>query len=234
MIALTANAMPRDIERGLAAGFARYLTKPIDIDQFNEAIDGVLAQRAAAERTAHEDSPMISPSDIRRARILIVDDEPVNVQLLEFLLKTSGYEQVHSTTDPRQVAALHLQHRYDLIILDLQMPHMDGFQVMEALKPMERESWLPVLVVTAEPDKKLAALEAGARDFIGKPFDTVEVLTRIRNLLEVRLLHQRVARATARAWSARCASAPPSCSASAARWTPPPTPSSWSTRAAWR
>jgi diguanylate cyclase (GGDEF)-like protein/PAS domain S-box-containing protein len=133
---------------------------------------------------------MISPSDIRRARILIVDDEPVNVQLLEFLLKTTGYEQVSSTTDPRQVATLHLQHSYDLIILDLQMPHMDGFQVMEALKPMERESWLPVLVVTAEPDKKLAALEAGARDFIGKPFDTVEVMTRIRNLLEVRLLHR--------------------------------------------
>jgi diguanylate cyclase (GGDEF)-like protein/PAS domain S-box-containing protein len=133
---------------------------------------------------------MISLSDIRSARILIVDDEPVNVQLLEFLLKTTGYEQVSSTTDPRQVATLHLQHGYDLIILDLQMPHMDGFQVMEALKPMERESWLPVLVVTAEPDKKLAALEAGARDFIGKPFDTVEVMTRIRNLLEVRLLHR--------------------------------------------
>jgi diguanylate cyclase (GGDEF)-like protein/PAS domain S-box-containing protein len=133
---------------------------------------------------------MISLSDIRRARILIVDDEPVNVQLLEFLLKTSGYEQVSSTTDPREVAALHLQNSYDLIILDLQMPNMDGFQVMEALKPLERESWLPVLVVTAEPDKKLAALEAGARDFIGKPFDTVEVLTRIRNLLEVRLFHK--------------------------------------------
>jgi diguanylate cyclase (GGDEF)-like protein/PAS domain S-box-containing protein len=133
---------------------------------------------------------MISPSDIRRARILVVDDEPVNVQLLEFLLKSSGYENVSSTLDPRQVATLHLQHQYDLIILDLHMPHMDGFQVMEALRPMERESWLPVLVVTAEPDKKLAALEAGARDFIGKPFDTVEVLTRIRNLLEVRLFHR--------------------------------------------
>ena len=133
---------------------------------------------------------MISPADTRRARILIVDDEPVNVQLLEFLLKTTGYDQVSSTTDPRQVAALHLQYRFDLIILDLQMPHMDGFQVMEALKPMERESWLPVLVVTAEPDKKLAAMEAGARDFIGKPLDTVEVMTRIRNLLEVRLMHR--------------------------------------------
>ncbi|WP_020651867.1 EAL domain-containing protein [Massilia niastensis] len=133
---------------------------------------------------------MISLSDIRRARILVVDDEPVNVQLLEYLLKTTGYENVYSTNDPRQVVSLHLKHRFDLIILDLHMPGMDGFDVMEALKPLESDSWLPVLVVTAEPDKKLAALEAGARDFIGKPFDTVEVMTRIRNLLEVRLLHR--------------------------------------------
>ncbi|MBQ5939307.1 MULTISPECIES: EAL domain-containing protein [unclassified Massilia] len=133
---------------------------------------------------------MISLSDIRRAHILVVDDEPVNVQLLEYLLKTTGYENVFSTNDPRQVVSLHLKHRFDLIILDLHMPGMDGFDVMEALKPLESDSWLPVLVVTAEPDKKLAALEAGARDFIGKPFDTVEVMTRIRNLLEVRLLHR--------------------------------------------
>jgi diguanylate cyclase (GGDEF)-like protein/PAS domain S-box-containing protein len=133
---------------------------------------------------------MITQGEIRRARILVVDDEPVNLQLLEYLLNTTGYENVISTTDPRQVVPLHLEHRFDLIILDLQMPGMDGFEVMEALKPIEREAWLPVLVVTAEPDKKLAALEAGARDFIGKPFDTVEVMTRIRNLLEVRLLHR--------------------------------------------
>ena len=133
---------------------------------------------------------MITQAEVRRARILVVDDQPVNVHLLEYLLKTTGYENVHSTTDPRQVVSLHLKHRFDLIILDLHMPHMDGFQVMEALKPLESESWLPVLVVTAEPDKKLAALEAGARDFIGKPLDTVEVMTRIRNLLEVRLMHR--------------------------------------------
>ncbi len=133
---------------------------------------------------------MIAPADIRRARILVVDDQPVNVQLLEYLLKTSGYESVSGLSDPRQVATLHLKYRYDLIILDLHMPAMDGFEVMEALKPLEPGSWLPVLVVTAEPDMKLAALEAGARDFIGKPFDTVEVLTRIRNLLEMRLLHR--------------------------------------------
>ncbi|WP_312512826.1 EAL domain-containing protein [Massilia sp.] len=133
---------------------------------------------------------MITLQEIRRAKILVVDDEPVNVQLLEYLLKTTGYENVLATHDPRQVVALHLKHRFDLIILDLHMPGMDGFDVMEALKPLESDSWLPVLVVTAEPDKKLAALEAGARDFIGKPFDTVEVMTRIRNLLEVRLLHR--------------------------------------------
>jgi diguanylate cyclase (GGDEF)-like protein/PAS domain S-box-containing protein len=133
---------------------------------------------------------MITAAEVRRARVLVVDDQPVNVQLLEYLLKTTGYENVHSTSDPRQVVSLHLKYRFDLIILDLHMPHMDGFQVMEALKPLESESWLPVLVVTAEPDKKLAALEAGARDFIGKPLDTVEVMTRIRNLLEVRLMHR--------------------------------------------
>ena len=132
----------------------------------------------------------ISLSDSRRARIHVVAAEPGNVQLLEYLLKTTGYENVFSTNDPRQVVSLHLKHRFDLIILDLHMPGMDGFDVMEALKPLESDSWLPVLVVTAEPDKKLAALEAGARDFIGKPFDTVEVMTRIRNLLEVRLLHR--------------------------------------------
>ncbi|KQQ87317.1 EAL domain-containing protein [Massilia sp. Leaf139] len=133
---------------------------------------------------------MIKPAEVRRARVLVVDDQPVNVQLLEYLLKTTGYENVHSTSDPRQVVALHLKYRFDLIILDLHMPHLDGFQVMEALKPLESESWLPVLVVTAEPDKKLAALEAGARDFLNKPLDTVEVMTRIRNLLEVRLMHR--------------------------------------------
>ena len=133
---------------------------------------------------------MITLDDIHNAKILIVDDQPVNIQLLEYLLTNTGYTDVSSTTDPRAVAALHQAHRYDLIILDLHMPAMSGFAVMEALKPLETESYLPVLVVTADPDKKLAALEAGARDFVGKPFDPYEVLTRIRNLLEVRLLHR--------------------------------------------
>jgi diguanylate cyclase (GGDEF)-like protein/PAS domain S-box-containing protein len=136
-----------------------------------------------------EAHPMISQTDIFHARILIVDDQPVNVELLEFLLHSTGYTAVSSTTDPHVVADWHAEHRYDLIILDMQMPGMNGFDVMEALKPLEAGSWLPVLVVTAQPDHKLKALEAGARDFISKPFDPVEVLTRIRNMLEVRLLH---------------------------------------------
>jgi diguanylate cyclase (GGDEF)-like protein/PAS domain S-box-containing protein len=133
---------------------------------------------------------MISPSDILQARILIVDDQEVNVQLLQFLLSSTGYTAVSATMDPGVVAAWHAEHHYDLIILDLHMPGLSGFDVMEALKPLETEAYLPVLVVTAEPDKKLAALEAGARDFVSKPFDPVEVLTRIRNMLEVRLMHR--------------------------------------------
>jgi diguanylate cyclase (GGDEF)-like protein/PAS domain S-box-containing protein len=134
---------------------------------------------------------MISQTDLYHARILIVDDQPVNVELLEFLLNSTGYKAVSSTTNPRVVADWHEKNRYDLIILDLQMPGMNGFDVMEALKPLEPDAWLPVLVVTAQPDHKLRAFEAGARDFVSKPFDPVEVLTRIRNMLEMRLLHRR-------------------------------------------
>ncbi|TFW20729.1 EAL domain-containing protein [Duganella callida] len=134
---------------------------------------------------------MISQTDINHARILIVDDQPVNVELLDYLLKSTGYQAVSSTTDPRVVAGWHAEHRYDLIILDLQMPNMSGFDVMEALKPLEPDGWLPVLVVTAQPDHKMRAFEQGARDFISKPFDPIETLMRIRNMLEMRLLHRR-------------------------------------------
>jgi DNA-binding response OmpR family regulator len=136
---------------------------------------------------------MISQNDIYHARILIVDDQSVNVELLQYLLQSSGYQAVSATTDPR-VAGWHAAQRYDLIILDLQMPDMSGFDVMAALKPLEADAWLPVLVVTAQPDHKIRALEMGARDFLSKPFDPLEVLTRIRNLLEVRLLHREAKR----------------------------------------
>jgi len=134
---------------------------------------------------------------ILRAKVLVVDDLPANVLLVERMLAGAGYSAVTSTLDPRAVRALHEKNRYDLIVLDLQMPGMDGFEVMEGLKGIEADAYLPVLVVTAQPDHKLRALKAGARDFISKPFDVAEVLTRVHNLLEVRLLHVEVQRKNA-------------------------------------
>ncbi len=129
---------------------------------------------------------MIAESDIAGARILVVDDQEANVSLLTQLLDAAGYTCVSSTMNPQEVCALHRKHRYDLILLDLQMPGLDGFQVMEGLKTNAADSYLPVLVITAQPGHKLRALQAGAKDFISKPFDLVEVTTRIRNMLEVR------------------------------------------------
>src|SRR5690242_5538172 len=137
---------------------------------------------------------MLDPSEILKAKILVVDDQQANVLLLERMLGSAGYESVTSTVDPRAVCALHEKNRYDLIVLDLQMPGMDGFQVMEGLKPIEKDGYLPVLVITAQPDHKLRALQAGAKDFISKPFDVAEVLMRVHNMLEVRLLHLEVHR----------------------------------------
>ena len=128
-------------------------------------------------------------TEILNAKILIVDDQQVNVLLLDRMLRGAGYVSVTSTTNPREVRALHRQNRYDLILLDLQMPGMDGFQVMEELKEVEAGDYLPVLVITAQPDHKLRALKSGAKDFVTKPFDLAEVLLRVYNMLEVRLMH---------------------------------------------
>jgi PAS domain S-box-containing protein len=134
----------------------------------------------------------VAQSDILDAAILIVDDQEANVTLLEQMLREDGYTRVSSTRDPHEVCALHRRNRYDLILLDLQMPGMDGFEVMEGLKTNDADGYLPVLVITAQPGHKLRALQAGARDFVGKPFDLVEVRTRIRNMLEVRLLYRKL------------------------------------------
>ncbi len=134
----------------------------------------------------------LSESEILAASVLIVDDQESNILLLEQLLGEAGYTCVASTMHPGEVCALHRKNGYDLILLDLQMPGIDGFQVMEALKTNATEAYLPVLVITAQPGHKLRALQAGARDFISKPFDLVEVRTRIRNLLEVRLLYKKL------------------------------------------
>ena len=133
---------------------------------------------------------MISSADILHGKILIVDDQQADIQLLELVLRGAGYTRVTPTSNPRAVAALHRENHYDLILLDLQMPGMDGFEVMEGLKAIETDGYLSVLALTAQPEHKLRALQCGAKDFISKPFDLAEVLMRVHNLLEVRLLHE--------------------------------------------
>lgn len=135
---------------------------------------------------------MLEAAEILNAAILIVDDQEANVMLLEQMLRNEGYANITATQDPRAVCPLHAEHRFDLILLDLQMPEMDGFEVIEALKGIDAAAYLPVLVITAQPAHKLRALKAGAKDFVSKPFDFVEVQTRIRNMLEVRLLYRRL------------------------------------------
>ena len=132
---------------------------------------------------------MIGPTEIHSAKILIGDDKEANVVLLERALRGAGYAAITSTMDPEQVCGLHKDNQFDLILLDLMMPRMDGFQVMVGLKELEQDDYLPVLVITAEPAHKLRALKAGARDFVSKPLDLAEVLMRVYNMLEVRLLH---------------------------------------------
>jgi PAS domain S-box-containing protein len=135
---------------------------------------------------------MLEASEIKNASILIVDDQEANVMLLEQMLRNTGYTNITTTQLPTEVLGLHTEHRYDLILLDLQMPVMDGFEVLEALKAVEPGGYMPVLVITAQPGHKLQALKAGAKDFVSKPFDLVEVTTRIHNMLEVRLLYRRL------------------------------------------
>jgi putative two-component system response regulator len=112
------------------------------------------------------------------------------VVLLERMLHGAGYTMVRSTTRTSDVCALQAEHRYDLILLDLKMPEMDGFQVMEWLQAIEVDGYLPVLVITARPEHKLRALGAGDKDFISKQFVRMEVLALVYNILEVRPLHQ--------------------------------------------
>ena len=133
---------------------------------------------------------MISSPDILHGKILIVDDQVANIYLLERMLRNAGYVSITSTTEPGEVCKMHFHNQYDLIMLDLQMPGMDGFQVMEGLKKIDPNGYLPVLVITAQPSHKLRALQAGAKDFISKPFELADVLARAHNMLEVRLLHK--------------------------------------------
>lgn len=137
---------------------------------------------------------MISDKNIKDGRILIVDDKEENILLLEDILNKAGYKSVLCTSDPRDVLDLFVSFQPDLLLLDINMPHMSGFEVMDKIKEVFKSDYLPVLVLTAYHDRetRLHALRVGARDFVSKPFDNEEVLCRIRNLLEVTLAHRHI------------------------------------------
>ena len=148
---------------------------------------------------------MVRTYDILNAKVLIVDDQEAHVLLLERMLRGAGYSSVQSTMDPREVCDLHRLNHFAVILLDLKMPGMDGFQVMDSLEAIEPDDGLPVLVITAEPGEKLRALRAGARDFVSKPLDLAEVLMRVHNMIEVRLL-----RLEGKRFDSQCAGEQPS------------------------
>ena len=132
---------------------------------------------------------MLEEKTIKEAKILIVDDQPANVTLIEKMLDIDGYINVISTTDPTQVEAIYMEQNSDLILLDLNMPAMDGYQVLTKIREVDPD-YPPIIVLTAQSDResRIKALALGARDFLAKPFDRVELMTRIRNMLEVRIM----------------------------------------------
>lgn len=164
---------------------------PFDSKIDNRRQANKLTLRMNTQKNGME-SMIISNQEISEANILIVDDQEANVMLLEQLLTEEGYKNVTATMNPNEICSLNRKNHYDLILLDLQMPDMDGFQVMEALKTNIDDGYLPVIVLTAQPGHKLQALKAGAKDFISKPFDLVEVKTRIRNMIEMRLSYNKL------------------------------------------
>ncbi|NOX25127.1 MAG: response regulator [Deltaproteobacteria bacterium] len=137
---------------------------------------------------------MLTEQDIYDARILIIDDNQENVELLENILATAGYSSVLSITDSRKAAQLYAAYKPHLVLLDINMPYLNGYQVMEKLKEVEGGSYIPVLVLTAlrDHETRIRALSGGAQDFLTKPFDQLETTTRIANILKVRLLHNEV------------------------------------------
>jgi putative two-component system response regulator len=128
----------------------------------------------------------------RQARIFMVDDEPANLKLLGKMLGSRNYEHLVAIQDPRQVLDRYGAERPDLILLDINMPHLDGYQVMAQLKALNDPLLPPIVILTAQHGREtlLKALAAGARDFIGKPFDMAELLMRVNNLLDAHLAHR--------------------------------------------
>jgi DNA-binding response OmpR family regulator len=134
---------------------------------------------------------MHDASETLASKLLIADHDPASVRILERILKEAGFTSVASTLDPHLVGELHRRNRYDLILLDLQMSGMDGFQVLEGLKVLEKDGYLSVLATSAHPPHRERALKAGARGFLGRPFDAAEVLARVQDVLELHRLHTR-------------------------------------------
>jgi len=130
--------------------------------------------------------------DTQKANILIVDDQQLNISLLQKIMNNAGYQQVTGLTDPRDVIPHYTDNDYDIVLLDIRMPHMNGMEVLEQLNLIPKEAYVPVVILTAQDDKetKLRALELGAKDFLTKPFDQYEVVLRVNNLLETRLMHK--------------------------------------------
>jgi putative two-component system response regulator len=137
---------------------------------------------------------MASQRTFKNARILIVDDEPTNVDVLRRLLDRAGFNRLETTTDARDAASMYVRFRPDLVLLDLHMPHMDGLAVLDQLNEIVEASYLPILMLTGDisPEARRDALSRGAKDFINKPFDSDEVLLRIRTLLETRFLYLQI------------------------------------------
>ena len=136
----------------------------------------------------------MSQRTFKHARILIVDDEPGNVELLRRMLERAGFHKLDSTSDPREAADLYVRTRPDLILLDLHMPHLNGLEVMDRLDQIAEATYLPILMLTGDlsPDARRQALSRGAKDFVNKPFNPDEVLLRIRTLLETRFLYLQI------------------------------------------
>jgi putative two-component system response regulator len=134
------------------------------------------------------------PEEFGNAAVVVVDDKPANVALLSKILKSSGYQNVIGFTDPRLVISHYEKNRVDIILLDIRMPHMDGFEVMAELKKIAIDDYLPILVLTAQTDieTRQRALAEGAKDFLNKPFEQSEALNRIYNILDVRLMHNKI------------------------------------------
>ncbi len=142
---------------------------------------------------------MIDNEQILEAKILIIDDEPANVMVLEETLKQRGYTSIKSITDPREALESYQTYKPDLVLLDLNMPHLTGFQVMDQIKEADPASKIPIMILTAQVDQatRLRSLDAGARDFLTKPFDVLEVSLRIQNMLEISLFYSRIHSANA-------------------------------------